>query len=59
MYWSAMEFWEQRLDLVLARGQGDLVLDVVKTTHKSHKGRDEGRKASAEWFQTDCQQQGN
>ena len=41
--------------LVLARGQGDLVLEAVKTARKNHRGRDGGRGASAEWSQTDCQ----
>ena len=57
-HWSAMEFgehWLQRLSLVLARGQGDLVLEAVKTARKNHRGRDGGRGASAEWSQTDCQ----
>ena len=54
-HWSAMEFgehWLQRLSLVLARGQGDLVLEAVKTARKNHRGRDGGRGASAEWSQT-------
>ena len=57
-HWSAMEFgehWLQRLSLVLARRQGDLVLEAVKTARKNHRGRDGGRGASAEWSQTDCQ----
>ena len=57
-HWSAMEFgehWLQRLSLVLARGQADLVLEAVKTARKNHRGRDGGRGASAEWSQTDCQ----
>ena len=49
------EHWLQRLSLVLARGQGDLVLEAVKTARKNHRGRDGGRGASAEWSQTDCQ----
>ena len=56
--WSAKEFgehWLQRLSLVLARGQADLVLEAVKTARKNHRGRDGGRGASAEWSQTDCQ----
>ena len=36
-------------------GQGDLVLEAVKTARKNHRGRDGGRGASAEWSQTDCQ----
>ena len=43
------------MSLVLARGQGDLVLEAVKTARKNHRGRDGGRGASAEWSQTDCQ----
>ena len=57
-HWSAMEFgehWLQRLSLVLARGQADLVLEAVKTARKNHRGRDGGRGASAEWSLTDCQ----
>ena len=57
-HWSPMEFgehWLQRLSLVLARGQGDLVLEAVKTARKNHRGRDGGRGASAKWSQTDCQ----
>ena len=49
------EHWLQRLSLVLARGQADLVLEAVKTARKNHRGRDGGRGASAEWSQTDCQ----
>ena len=47
--------WLQRLSLVLARGQADIVLEAVKTARKNHRGRDGGRGASAEWSQTDCQ----
>ena len=31
------EHWLQRLSLVLARGQGDLVLEAVKTARKNHR----------------------
>ena len=54
-HWSAYVFgehWQQRLAMVLARGQASLVLGVVAAkTSAAIKGR----KASPETSQTDCQ----
>ena len=50
----AWEHWIRWLSLMLARGQGNFVLEAVKTVRKNHKGRDGARGASAEWSQTDC-----
>jgi hypothetical protein len=46
--------WEQRLSLVLARGQADLVLGAV-AAGRNNNGGAQGRKASPEWSSTDCQ----
>jgi len=56
-HWSAMVFgehWGQRLSLVLARGQADLVLGAV-AAGRNNNGGAQGRKASPEWSSTDCQ----
>eukprot|EP01051_Picozoa_sp_SAG22_P002887 SAG22_NODE_134_length_18372_cov_33.054944_7_plen_78_part_00 len=56
-HWSAMvwgEHWRQRLSLGLARGQAGLVLEAIATARSSSEGS-YGRKASAEYFETDCQ----
>ena len=48
------EHWGQRLSLVLARGQADLVLGAV-AAGRNNNGGAQGRKASPEWSSTDCQ----
>ena len=56
-HWSAMvwgEHWQQRLSLVLARGQASLVLDAVAAARNNAAGAS-GRKASPEFSETDCQ----
>ena len=56
-HWSAMvwgEHWQQRLSLVLARGQASLVLGAVEAARNNAAGAS-GRKASPEFSETDCQ----
>ena len=56
-HWSAMvwgEHWQQRLSLVLARGQASLVLGAVAAARNNAAGAS-GRKASPEFSETDCQ----
>ena len=56
-HWSAMvwgEQWQQRLSLVLARGQASLVLGAVAAARNNAVGAS-GRKASPEFSETDCQ----
>ena len=56
-HWSAHVFgehWQQRLSMVLARGQASLVLGAVAAARNNSAGI-KGRKASPEWSATDCQ----
>ena len=58
-HWSAMVWgehchWQQRLSLVLARGQASLVLGAVAAARNNAAGAS-GRKASPEFSETDCQ----
>jgi hypothetical protein len=52
MVWG--EHWQQRLSLVLARGQASLVLGAVAAASNNATGAS-GRKASPEFSETDCQ----
>ena len=56
-HWSAMvwgEHWQQRLSLVLTRGQASLVLGAVVAARNNAVGAS-GRNASPEFSDTDCQ----
>jgi hypothetical protein len=50
----AVSIWQQRLSLVLARGQASLVLGAVAAARNNAAGAS-GRKASPEFSKTDCQ----
>jgi hypothetical protein len=52
MVWG--EHWQQRLSLVLARGQASLVLGAVAAARNNAAGAS-GRKASPEFSEMDCQ----
>jgi hypothetical protein len=54
-HWSAMvwgEHWQQRMSLVLARGQASLVLGAIVAARNNAVGAS-GRKASPEFSETD------
>ena len=56
-HWSVVvwgEHWQQRLRLVLARGQASLVLGAVVVARNNAVGAS-GRKASPEFSETNCQ----
>jgi hypothetical protein len=48
------EHWQQRVSLVLARGQASLLLGAVAAA-RNHAAGASGRKASPEFSETDCQ----
>jgi hypothetical protein len=52
MVWG--EQWQQRLSLVLARGQATLVLGAIAAARNNAAGA-LGRKASPEFSETECQ----
>jgi hypothetical protein len=52
MVWG--EHWQQRLSIVLARGQASLVLGAVVVARNNAVGAS-GRKASPEFSETDYQ----
>jgi hypothetical protein len=47
------EHWQERLSLVLARGQASLVLNAVVVARNNAKGAP-GCKASPQFSETDC-----